>query len=313
MLAPHGEFVEMPRRIRPHRGGRGSQAHPSRRSERWFTSSESSRSTRIASSFAVATSRSTWSLVYAVLCHLLEHRDRLVTSKEMMEHVWGDRFVTPGTLNSRIKALRQALGDDGATQRVIQTVHGRGFRMHVDVRAVAERRRDRALLMSRTPLHRASRSTSAARRTAPDCLCGKRRSRRAAARETRQLAHAPGSRLEQSRVAALADGNGTRPHAHPIRRARAVACPITTRRKSPSSRGCATWKRSGRRGPRTVLAPGNLTRVCGRDRVRGSSSRARGQARAVWWLRHGPELPVTTPQQELERTVDEPDSRRLGT
>jgi len=76
--------------------------------------------------------------VYAVLCHLLEHRDRLVTSQEMMKHVWGERFVTPGTLNSRIKALRQALGDDGATQRVIQTVHGRGFRMHVDVRAVAD-------------------------------------------------------------------------------------------------------------------------------------------------------------------------------
>jgi DNA-binding winged helix-turn-helix (wHTH) protein len=41
--------------------------------------------------------------VYAVLCHLLEHGDRLVTSKELIEHVWGDRFVTPGTLNSRIR------------------------------------------------------------------------------------------------------------------------------------------------------------------------------------------------------------------
>ena len=76
--------------------------------------------------------------VYAVLCHLVEHGDRLVTSKEMMTHVWGDRFVTPGTLNSRIKALRQALGDDGVTQRVIQTVHGRGFRMRVGVRTVDE-------------------------------------------------------------------------------------------------------------------------------------------------------------------------------
>jgi pimeloyl-ACP methyl ester carboxylesterase/DNA-binding winged helix-turn-helix (wHTH) protein len=76
--------------------------------------------------------------VYAVLCHLVEHHDRLVTSKELIEHVWGKRFVTPGTLNSRIKALRQALGDDGAMQRVIQTVHGRGFRVSVEVRAVAD-------------------------------------------------------------------------------------------------------------------------------------------------------------------------------
>jgi len=76
--------------------------------------------------------------VYAVLCHLLENRDRLVTSKELIEQVWGRRFVTPGTLNSRIKALRHALGDDGATQRVIQTVHGRGFRVGVEVRTVVD-------------------------------------------------------------------------------------------------------------------------------------------------------------------------------
>lgn len=76
--------------------------------------------------------------VYAVLCHLVEHHDRLVTSKELIDHVWGNRFVTPGTLNSRIKALRQALGDDGATQRVIKTVHGRGFRVNAEVRTVAD-------------------------------------------------------------------------------------------------------------------------------------------------------------------------------
>ena len=128
----------MPRRICPHRRGRGSHDHPSRRSERWFTSSESSRSTRIASSYAGDQPQHLEPQVYAVLCHLVEHRDRLVTSQEMMKHVWGDRFVTPGTLNSRIKALRQALGDDGTTQRVIQTVHGRGFRLQVDVREVAD-------------------------------------------------------------------------------------------------------------------------------------------------------------------------------
>jgi pimeloyl-ACP methyl ester carboxylesterase/DNA-binding winged helix-turn-helix (wHTH) protein len=71
--------------------------------------------------------------VYAVLCHLLENRDRLVTSKELIEHVWGHRFITPGSLNSRIKALRHALDDDGSSQHVIQTVRGRGFRFVADV------------------------------------------------------------------------------------------------------------------------------------------------------------------------------------
>ncbi|HJU75809.1 MAG TPA: alpha/beta fold hydrolase [Gemmatimonadaceae bacterium] len=71
--------------------------------------------------------------VYAVLCHLIENRDRLVTTKELIEHVWGHRFITPGTLNSRIKALRHALDDDGSSQRVIQTVRGLGFRFGADV------------------------------------------------------------------------------------------------------------------------------------------------------------------------------------
>jgi DNA-binding winged helix-turn-helix (wHTH) protein/pimeloyl-ACP methyl ester carboxylesterase len=79
--------------------------------------------------------------VYAVLCYLLEHRDRLVTSKELIDEVWQQRFITPGTLNSRIKALRQALGDDGASQRVIQTMRGRGFRVVVEVRTVADTHR----------------------------------------------------------------------------------------------------------------------------------------------------------------------------
>jgi pimeloyl-ACP methyl ester carboxylesterase/DNA-binding winged helix-turn-helix (wHTH) protein len=76
--------------------------------------------------------------VHAVLCHLVENGDRLVTSKELIEHVWGHRFITPGTLNSRIKALRQALGDDGTMQCVIQTVRGRGFRIGVEVRGRAD-------------------------------------------------------------------------------------------------------------------------------------------------------------------------------
>src|SRR5215204_428168 len=120
--------------------------------------------------------------VYAVLCHLLEHRDRLVTSKELIDEVWGHRFVTPGTLNSRIKALRQALGDDGAAQRVIQTVRGRGFRLVVEVRTVADTHRTSVatapLRWRRAP---DSRSCFAARTTA----CASRTRRAAISRRPR--------------------------------------------------------------------------------------------------------------------------------
>lgn len=71
--------------------------------------------------------------VYGVLCYLVENRDRLVTKEELLDQVWGHRFVTPAALNTRIKALRRALGDDGTAQRVIRTVRGRGFLFTHDV------------------------------------------------------------------------------------------------------------------------------------------------------------------------------------
>ncbi len=79
--------------------------------------------------------------VFDVLAHLFASRDRLVTKEELLDRVWGHRYVAPTTLNSRIKHARQAVGDDGATQRIIRTVHGLGFRIvaHVVERAGAER------------------------------------------------------------------------------------------------------------------------------------------------------------------------------
>lgn len=70
---------------------------------------------------------------YAALCYLVANRDRVVTREELLDHVWGHRFITPATISTRIKALRQALDDDGAAQRVIRTVRGRGFRFVDDV------------------------------------------------------------------------------------------------------------------------------------------------------------------------------------
>jgi pimeloyl-ACP methyl ester carboxylesterase/DNA-binding winged helix-turn-helix (wHTH) protein len=71
--------------------------------------------------------------VFDVLVHLLRHRDRVVTKEELLDEVWGDRFVSESALTSRIKAARRAIGDDGATQRAIRTIHGRGYRFVADV------------------------------------------------------------------------------------------------------------------------------------------------------------------------------------
>jgi pimeloyl-ACP methyl ester carboxylesterase/DNA-binding winged helix-turn-helix (wHTH) protein len=71
--------------------------------------------------------------VFAVLTHLLAHRDRVVDKEDLLDAVWGTRFVTESALTSRIKAARRAVGDDGTAQRAIRTVHSRGYRFVADV------------------------------------------------------------------------------------------------------------------------------------------------------------------------------------
>lgn len=75
--------------------------------------------------------------VFDVLITLIEHRDRVVTKLELFDRVWGDRFVSPATLTSRIRDLRRALGDSGRQQRIVKTAHGRGFQFVADLRPVA--------------------------------------------------------------------------------------------------------------------------------------------------------------------------------
>ncbi len=66
--------------------------------------------------------------VFDVLAHLVEHRTRVVSKVELLESVWKTTFVTESALTSRIKGARHAVGDDGRSQRMIRTVHGRGYR-----------------------------------------------------------------------------------------------------------------------------------------------------------------------------------------
>jgi class 3 adenylate cyclase/tetratricopeptide (TPR) repeat protein len=74
--------------------------------------------------------------VLEVLAYLITHRERLVSKQELLEQLWPQQFVGEATLHSHIRAARQAVGDTGQAQRVIHTLHGRGFRFvaNLDVR-----------------------------------------------------------------------------------------------------------------------------------------------------------------------------------
>lgn len=66
--------------------------------------------------------------VLSLLLLLVEHRDRLVGKDEIIEKIWDGRIVTEAAVAARIKAVRKAIGDDGTRQRLLRTIHGKGFR-----------------------------------------------------------------------------------------------------------------------------------------------------------------------------------------
>ena len=69
--------------------------------------------------------------VFALLCFLIENRERVVTKEEIIQQIWSGRIVSDSALSSRIKSARRALCDDGNAQSVIRTVHGVGYALEV--------------------------------------------------------------------------------------------------------------------------------------------------------------------------------------
>ena len=65
---------------------------------------------------------------FALLWHLLSNANRLVTKDELIAAIWGGRIVTDAAISTLVKTVRRTVGGDGKSQRLIRTVHGRGFR-----------------------------------------------------------------------------------------------------------------------------------------------------------------------------------------
>ena len=71
--------------------------------------------------------------VFDLLALLAENDGALVTYDTLIENVWDGRIVSDGTLNSRVNAVRRAVGDDGQSQDIIRTFPRRGIRFIADV------------------------------------------------------------------------------------------------------------------------------------------------------------------------------------
>jgi TolB-like protein/DNA-binding winged helix-turn-helix (wHTH) protein len=90
--------------------------------------------------------------VFRVCLYLLEHRDRVVSREELCTQVWSGQFISQATLEGVIRAVRQAVGDSGKAQGIIQTLHRYGYRFVADVEERPTNIAERVVLPASTVL-----------------------------------------------------------------------------------------------------------------------------------------------------------------
>ncbi|MBM3225812.1 MAG: hypothetical protein FJZ47_18705, partial [Candidatus Tectomicrobia bacterium] len=66
--------------------------------------------------------------VCEVLAYLVQHRDRVVSKHELLEHLWPQRYVSDKALVRCMQKARAALKDQQGQTALIQTIYGRGYR-----------------------------------------------------------------------------------------------------------------------------------------------------------------------------------------
>jgi DNA-binding winged helix-turn-helix (wHTH) protein len=77
--------------------------------------------------------------VFDLLAYLVQQRDRVVSKDDLLQAVWGGRIVSESALTTRINAVRRALGDDGAAQRLVRTFIRKGLRFVGEVTELPDR------------------------------------------------------------------------------------------------------------------------------------------------------------------------------
>jgi DNA-binding winged helix-turn-helix (wHTH) protein len=81
--------------------------------------------------------------VFDILELLVRNRDRMVSNDDLIAAIWKGRIVSDSALNSRMTAVRQAIGDSGQRQGLIRTIPRKGYRFVAAVKEepIGSRRR----------------------------------------------------------------------------------------------------------------------------------------------------------------------------
>lgn len=65
--------------------------------------------------------------VFDLLVYLIRNRGRVVSRDELLASLWAGKIVSDAALSVRLRDVRKAIGDSGALQAVVKTLHGRGY------------------------------------------------------------------------------------------------------------------------------------------------------------------------------------------
>jgi DNA-binding winged helix-turn-helix (wHTH) protein/tetratricopeptide (TPR) repeat protein len=68
-----------------------------------------------------------------LLCYLIEHSDRVVSKRELLEQIWPDAVVVESALTRLVSVLRKALRDGGEAPECIRNVPRAGYRFVASV------------------------------------------------------------------------------------------------------------------------------------------------------------------------------------
>ena len=66
--------------------------------------------------------------VFDLLDYLIRNRQHVVSKDDVIRAIWNGRAVSEAALTTRLNAVRNAIGDNGESQRLIKTLPRKGFR-----------------------------------------------------------------------------------------------------------------------------------------------------------------------------------------
>ncbi len=65
--------------------------------------------------------------VFDLIVCLIKNRERLISRQDLFDELWHGKEVCDTSLSNHIKSARKVLGDSAQAQKIIKTVHGRGY------------------------------------------------------------------------------------------------------------------------------------------------------------------------------------------